>query len=307
MAPPDPLADAFRRLAALAPTLREAELRVCLALAALHARQPGAPVPASSRSLSSLTRLARSAVVAALDSLAARGLLGEIRGSTSRPAAYSLLWLETLEMPPQPGGPPTGPPQDSQNSVPVLFEDQPGLPAGPGVVLQQDQGGPFAGPPPTGNKGLPPAVDIDNDLLPIQIIDRLLTANPKNTPPADLANARRWLHGYRLKLGREPRVHPPDDRILAQFLSIAPWPALERLLYDLLAERKEPGYSYAWFVSVALQRLHGLEPARYARLRDQRRAELKLVKAPQAAPEPEPDPQWSQALAARATASVRSF
>jgi hypothetical protein len=35
-----------------------------------------------------------------------------------------------------------------------------------------------------------------------------------------------------------------------------------------MAERREPGYSYAWFVSVALQRIHGITPAELRARRD---------------------------------------
>ncbi|HEU0139861.1 MAG TPA: hypothetical protein VFQ79_09135 [Bryobacteraceae bacterium] len=120
----------------------------------------------------------------------------------------------------------------------------------------------------------------------------MLRATTKNTPDPDLIPmARQWLHGYMVKLGREKDRHPPDDRLVAQFLSIAPWPQLERLLYDLLAEHREPGYQYAWFVTVALQRIHGIQPKQL----QQRRAMLKLIKpaAEQAAKEGQ---EWAQLL-----------
>ena len=87
------------------------------------------------------------------------------------------------------------------------------------------------------------------------IVDRVLNARPADYNTAALAHARRCLHCY-MRLHR-PSAPPPDDRIVAQFLSIAPWPVLEHLL----AKRKRPGESYAWFVGLALHQIHGISPA----------------------------------------------
>ena len=117
-----------------------------------------------------------------------------------------------------------------------------------------------------------------------RVLERLAKAKAKNYNSEKIAAARQWLHGYMAKLGREPHLHPPDDAITAQFLAVAEWPCLEALLYELLAERKEPGHSYAWFVTVALQRIHGIPPGTQRQIR----AQLRLVKpAPPRAPEPE--------------------
>jgi hypothetical protein len=43
-----------------------------------------------------------------------------------------------------------------------------------------------------------------------------------------------------------------------------------------MAERKEPGYQYSWYVTVALPRFHGIQPEELK----QRRAELRLVRQP---------------------------
>ena len=32
------------------------------------------------------------------------------------------------------------------------------------------------------------------------------------------------------------------------------------MLYDLMSERKQPSFSWAWYVTVALQRIHGISP-----------------------------------------------
>lgn len=61
---------------------------------------------------------------------------------------------------------------------------------------------------------------------------------------------------------------------MAQLLTVAPWPSLQEMLYNLMAERKQPGHSYAWYLTVALQRLHGLSP----QAQQQTRAKLKILR-----------------------------
>jgi len=268
--PLDPAAAPLARIAELAPSLGPAELRIMLALAT-RIHSPHHPTAlASSRKLAQATGLSRRAVQAAIDSLNARGLIATRQGTAQKAAAHR---LRCLEIPALTHG--------EQNAKAPLDGWRtncatPGEPSAPPLLdgWRTDcatPGEPSA-PPPTENQPLTPpsATPIDQS---IEIIDRLLRAKESDYPAELITTARRWLHGYALKLGRDKDRHPPDGRIVAQFLSIAPWPQLEGLLYDLLAERKEPGYSYAWFVTVALQRLHGIQPAT---LRE-RRAALKLV------------------------------
>jgi hypothetical protein len=76
----------------------------------------------------------------------------------------------------------------------------------------------------------------------------------------------------------------PDDAITAQFLTVAEWPRLEALLCDLAAERKEAGYSYGWYITVALQRIHGLSPARVREMRARLKTSTKVKSNIPAAP-----------------------
>ena len=80
----------------------------------------------------------------------------------------------------------------------------------------------------------------------------------------------------------------PDDAIAAQFLAVAEWPRLEALLCDLAAERKEAGYSYGWYVTVALQRIHGLSPARVREMRARLKTSAKAKPSVAAVPRPRP-------------------
>lgn len=272
-APPDRreylLSASLQQLATLAPTLKEAELRVLLHLTATAAAAGSNSVPASSRDLEAAVRIARSAIQPALDALAKRGLIATRQGTPRSPAVHLLRFLEVATI----SGPVTGPPPDQQTA---LFPQD--------VALLQGRRGPLPGPPPTEFQQLPAAAEIvdSEGVLTLEgIIDRLSRAKPKDFDLSIVEKTRRWLHGYRLKFpladeaGRPP--HPPDDRIVAQFLSMADgkggFPRLEAMLYDLLGERKQ-AYSYAWFVTVAAQRIHGIDPRKLKAKRE----ELKLVR-----------------------------
>ncbi|MGH9583328.1 MAG: hypothetical protein ACRD4O_10365 [Bryobacteraceae bacterium] len=91
------------------------------------------------------------------------------------------------------------------------------------------------------------------------------------------------------KFSRELEPHPPDAQIVAQFLSVAEWPRLEALLNKLAREQCEAGSRYAWFVQVALQRIHGLSLADVR----ERRAQLQIAGQ---APQTKPDAVVQQAL-----------
>jgi hypothetical protein len=101
------------------------------------------------------------------------------------------------------------------------------------------------------------------------VIDRLAKAKAKNYDAEQLVEARNFLHSYKCKFGRERHAHAPTDEEVAKFLSVASWPQLSNLLYELMAERKEAGYSYAWFWTVALQRIHGIGPSEQRKIRTQ--------------------------------------
>jgi hypothetical protein len=260
--------DALERVAGLAKSLSCAEFRVLFELLLRACREDRHTAKASTRELVHATGLARSNVQSALHSLVERNVITTDNGSASRAAAYRLVFLEyvVLSAPLVPG-PNLGPPPVEKEAQVALFQGHPGPNLGPPP-------GPAAGPPPlVANKERAHApVDLDFDST--KTIDRLLKANPQKADNALIQHFRGWLHSYMAKLGREPHPHAPDDLIVSQFLSCGEAHQLEKLLYDLMAERKEPGHSYAWFVTVALQRLHGISPQQLK----QRRTELRLVK-----------------------------
>jgi hypothetical protein len=123
----------------------------------------------------------------------------------------------------------------------------------------------------------PASIDYDYDPN-TRLFDRMLKARPEKSDPSHLAQARGLIHGYQCKFGRFPDAHPPDSLICAQLLAVAPLHQLEALIYELMGERKQPGDSYGWYLTVAMQRIHGISPQRQAKTR----AALRVVR-PQAA------------------------
>ena len=94
------LAEAFRRIHALAPTLKHVELRV---LIALFGRVIGSrnwqdsgifTTRQSSRDLAAEAGIARSSAQAAIDELTARHIISLRQGTATNPAAYMLRSLE---------------------------------------------------------------------------------------------------------------------------------------------------------------------------------------------------------------------
>jgi hypothetical protein len=118
------------------------------------------------------------------------------------------------------------------------------------------------------------SIDFDFD----KTIDRLQKAKKADFEDSTFEAARMQIASHHAKYAREENRLPtlPDDVITAQFLAIAEWPRLEALLSELAAERKEAGYSYGWYVTVALQRIHGLSPARVRDMRARLKTSAKV-------------------------------
>ena len=127
--------DALQRIATLAASLKEAELRTLLELT--RRANQNQQCRESSRQIAEATGLSRSNVVAAIDALCQRGLISSDGGSATRAATYTLEFLRTAVLPVR--GPIAGPPpceKAAENAQQVvLFQDQGGPITGPGVVL----------------------------------------------------------------------------------------------------------------------------------------------------------------------------
>jgi hypothetical protein len=111
------------------------------------------------------------------------------------------------------------------------------------------------------------ADSIENDFD--KTIDRLQKVQKSDFDESLFELARNRIASHHAKFAREENRLPslPDDSITAQFLAVAEWPKLEAMLFDLASERREAGHSYGWYVTVALQRIHGVSPERLRELR----------------------------------------
>ena len=264
------------RIATLAASLKEAELRTLLEI--VRRANEHHQCRESSRQIAEATGLSRPNVQAAIDSLCNRGLITSDGGSATRAATYTLQFLATEVLPVR-GSIAEPPPceKHAENSQQVaLFQSQGGTVTEPPVASQQSQG--WLHSRATTNKERARAgvgIGIDFDIE--KALDRLRQATPALYDQREFAEAKRWLHGCMAKFGALPDPHPPDDRVVAQFLAIAEWPRLLGMIYDLMAEpetRRTKPAKYGWFVVVAMQRMWGLTPQQQRAARER----LQLVK-----------------------------
>jgi hypothetical protein len=101
----------------------------------------------------------------------------------------------------------------------------------------------------------------------------VLTASPGNFSGRQLYDASQMMHEAMRRRGSRP-AKPPDDVITAQFLSAGPWPALQRLLFELIQSSGGQIHHYGYFVAAALERCHGVKPAQFSAQREQLRPVL---------------------------------
>jgi hypothetical protein len=111
----------------------------------------------------------------------------------------------------------------------------------------------------------PTSIDIDSKNRLKESIERLRSAQKTDYDANVFETARDALQSFQAKCSRpENRIGTaPDDKITAQFLSVAEWPRLRQMLAELEAERTEAGFKWVWFVRVALQRMQGLSPSQW--------------------------------------------
>jgi len=277
--------EALQAVAAVAPGLSEAELRVLLALAVRAVNDPDFCCSASSRELAASTRCARANVQRAVDSLTAKLLIVTRLGGSKSASVYMLSFLKTFAFAGSLGGLAARPPTPNYAEGGWHRSEATSTTSAIGQAVDSLQS------PEMAQNVLFRSID-PNDrkekidrlragAINANPIEAMAKAKPKHYTAGQIDLARRWMYGLAVKLGREKDRHPPDDELLAQFLAIAPWPRLLSLLIDLQSEGREVGYSYGWFLTVALQRIHNMSwsPAK-------QRAALAAVPAtPVAAPE----------------------
>lgn len=247
-------------LADLAPTLKEAELRIYLELMRQEIHS-GAAVTASSRQIATWCKIARSKAIPAIDSLTKRGLLTTRQGSANRTAIYQVNALQTVRIV-QTGGPFRGP-----------LEPETWSPKGTTQVPLRDGSGPLRGPGPADSKALAPAATaLDNFRLQNPTLDRVLKCKVSDFDKTTVEFFRRALHSYMAKFGRDEAnrryadtgavPHPPDNDVVARFLAVSEphrlMPLIESLSYEAERDDTLQPHSYPWFVYVGLSRLAGI-------------------------------------------------
>lgn len=277
--PPDPANENIRYrkpttaalILDLAPILGEAEFKTAHYLATAAETSPEHTCRASNRQIAATTGLSLSNVKQAIKNLVARGKIARRAGSPTQPSGYLVTFLDTIHMGGLAAGPPrsnrglaTGPPPPEQAG---LFQAQGGLAAGPPLH------------PESATSSQPAELDPKNPT--IETLDRVFRATARDYDKALLEKARAWLIGYRKHLNRTQQFPTPDDKIVAQFLAVADWPALEKTLQELFHQGITAGDRDAWFVYVALNRIHGIA----VKTIDKRREQLRLVRKTHRQPE----------------------
>jgi hypothetical protein len=274
------------RVDELAAALTHVEFRLLIRIWKLQQRSPGG-VKIDSRQLAKDCNIARSGIYAAADKLIGLSLLTRRKGNTRTATFYRVCAFDAIRI----SGPKIGPltaPQWSENRTTV--------------DLFSDHSGPIIGPPPLDPKGLAAAAAaLDFDFASLSLINRVLSAKPKNTDAQDLQRFRSRLHGYFAKFGRDGNgravqfPHPPQDDIVAQFLALAEPARLETMLDNLTLDAQTAGahleatksaynpWTYGWFITIGLSRIHGID----FRTQKQARAALRDVKRRPAPSQPE--------------------
>jgi hypothetical protein len=261
-------ATAIRQIASLAPSLKEAELRVLTHLTAAACAAQSLSVRASSRAIADATKCGRRNVQYALDALITRGLIAEREGTRTKASAYMLRFLEVAQI----GGVTATPPHHENGGGGV--DKVASLQRHPGVVTT---------PPP--EPWMREGVGKDHhartriDLKPDkeEKLDRVLNANSRQIPRTLLLEFRRLVVHVSAKLGRTYDA-PPDVDSMAALVTACDNQTenLHELMRIVHRESRQPGESPMWWVTVALQRFDGID----AKTQAIRRAELKHARRP---------------------------
>lgn len=242
--------EALQRIAALAPTLKEAELRTLIELTKRATEEN--TCRCSSRQLAESTHQSRRNVQAAIDSLADRCLISSDGGSATRASLYRLTFTETAVLPGR--GAIEAPPSAQQVAL---------LERHPGVIPAPPSGAPRA---PHPRARVAPGSESDSDFdrrirATSELFERIAKAKAESYDSDEIRTVREALCGYWRRMREEPDAHPPPDKLCAEMLAVAPRRRILQLIEELWRNRQKPDRSYRWFVTVALNRIHHLEPA----------------------------------------------
>lgn len=299
------LARAFMHLVDQIRTLPETEFKVYAALTGLFTLEQGRKGKISARDLATATNLSVRTIHYAVPNLEARKLIRTETGKGPKARTITLTGQRTEKI----TGAEFAPVAEENvaeihkwrvqtlhhygatgaNDAPVgeLFPQKSSANSAP---LNQATGAPFA-PVNTdegGHAGARVSTDFDFDQNLIDqgekpdFVTQLLTARGSDFDSRVIEEARKAVTGYqRSKLARPENrnIPPPTDDLVAQILTACEGnlSRLQRLIEDLAADRVPAGYSYGWYRTIALEKIHSIEP----KVLRQRSRELSEVKAKQ--------------------------
>lgn len=239
-------------LARLARVRKPAEFRLLLELAA---RSDHLPVTFSAREMARRTGLSLSSVILARRSLEADGLIRRVADSRAAAASFELPFLAALvpagrvsnfgTPPPETGTEMYGVYRNSEHRKSIHPVSKFGTPPDAESMSSGDR-----------SKERAPA-RVENFSNDSEILDRILHSSSQKHDDALRRRAQEWLHSYMIRFGNRG-AHPPDSAIVTQFLAVAPWEQLANLLLGLTRKQVPAGASYAWFIAVALEKIHNL-------------------------------------------------
>jgi hypothetical protein len=260
--------------------LKEGELRLAVCLADLCAHHPDFSVQITTRELSQKTRLVPSSLNRAIKHLCdkRRGLVTLRAGSTTSASAYRCNFLATVRS--------------------ASFGEALSKKAPPQTALSfEQQSASFGEAPPEVNRALTATeAALDKFRLQNPTLDRVLKSKVSDFDRPTVDYFRRALHGYMAKFGKDQTgrryldtgqvPHPPDNEIVARFLSVDQphrlMPMIEALSWEAQKDDTLQPYSYGWFVAVALSRLAGIHFTETRKAEQQLRLHRRGQRAPAA-------------------------
>lgn len=121
------------------------------------------------------------------------------------------------------------------------------------------------------------------------LVRQVLNSLPSQHQPNRLIEAAELLHTAMRRRG-ERANQPPDDVVCAQFLACGDWQELQRVVMRILQTSSGGKIRrYSYFVTAALEQIHGIKPGDLYERREQLRPQL-LRQIPRTVPSPPPPP-----------------
>jgi len=260
---------AIAKLAAIAPGLKTGTaLRILVHL--LATTEGTTTTETSTRDLAPAIAASRRNVQLALADLIAAGHLRAHATGAKEGKRYTLAFLEVEQIPKSSG----------VDSAPLPAVT--GVDSAPAVASIQRPSGVDSTPldPAGPGEGMPRDTRARIDLKPDkrEILDRVFSTNVTRTIPRDvLQEFRRLVTHVAAKLHRA-YDRPPDNESMARLVhACGSTQALHWLVIEMQKESRQPGDSPMWWVTVALQRIHGID----AKTQAIWRAQLKAARQPQ--------------------------